>query len=53
MSLSISAPEMLTAAATDLASTGSAVNAANAAAAVPTTAPVAAGGGEVSAAARA
>ena len=50
MSLVIVAPEMLTAAATDLGSIGSTVSAANAAAAVPTTAVLTAAGDEVSAA---
>ncbi|MDT5259893.1 MAG: hypothetical protein QOD10_4973 [Mycobacterium sp.] len=50
MSLVIVAPEMLTAAATDLGSIGSTVSAANAAAAVPTTAVLTAAGDAVSAA---
>jgi len=50
MSYLIAAPEWLAAAATDLASVGSSISAANAAAAAPTTALVAAGADEVSAA---
>ncbi|WP_261901069.1 PE family protein, partial [Mycobacterium marinum] len=50
MSFVITAPEALTAAATDLASLGSTIGAANAAAAAPTTAVLAAGADEVSAA---
>ncbi|OSC39900.1 PE family protein, partial [Mycobacterium decipiens] len=49
MSYLIAAPEMLTAAATDLANIGSSISAANAAAAPPTTALVAAGADEISA----
>ena len=50
MSFVIVAPEMLAAAATDLESIGSALSAANAAAAVPTVGVLAAGADEVSAA---
>ncbi|MEK1165588.1 PE family protein, partial [Mycobacterium ulcerans] len=50
MSFVITAPEALTAAATDLASLGSTIGAANAAAVAPTTAVLAAGADEVSAA---
>src|SRR5215472_10431765 len=50
MSFVIAAPEMMTAAATDVASIGSTLNAANAAAASPTTGIVAAAQDEVSAA---
>jgi PE family len=50
MSFVIAAPEFITAAATDLSHIGSAVSAANAAAAGPTTAVLAAGADEVSAA---
>ncbi|MGB9306911.1 MAG: PE family protein, partial [Mycobacterium sp.] len=49
MSYLIAAPEMLAAAASDLANVGSTISAANAAAAVPTMAMVAAGADEVSA----
>ena len=50
MSYVIAAPEMLAAAAADVAGIGSSLNAATAAAAAPTTAVVAAAGDEVSAA---
>ncbi|WP_459797708.1 PE family protein, partial [Mycobacterium riyadhense] len=50
MSFVIAAPEMVTAAATDLAGIRSVISAANAAAAVPTTSVLAAGADEVSAA---
>ncbi|WP_415823565.1 PE family protein, partial [Mycobacterium basiliense] len=50
MSYLIAAPEMVAAAATDLANVGSSIGAANAAAAIPTTAVLAAGADEVSAA---
>lgn len=50
MSFVIAAPEMVTAAATDLSSIGSAIGEANAAAAAPTTEVLAAGADEVSAA---
>ncbi|HWS92061.1 MAG TPA: PE family protein [Mycobacterium sp.] len=48
MSLLIAAPEMVAAAATDLAAVGSTISAANAAAALPTTSIIAAGADEVS-----
>ena len=50
MSFVIAAPEMMTAAASDVANIGSTLSAANAAAAAPTTGIVAAAGDEVSAA---
>lgn len=50
MSYLVVVPELVAAAATDLANIGSSISAANAAAAAPTTALVAAGGDEVSAA---
>jgi hypothetical protein len=50
MSYLIAAPEMVAAAAAELADLGSSLNAAHAAAAVPTTAMVATAGDEVSAA---
>jgi PE family len=49
MSFLIAAPERVTAAASDLANIGSTINAANAAAAVPTSGVLAAGADEVSA----
>lgn len=49
MSYRIAAPEMVAAAATDLASVGSSISAANAAAAAPTMSVLAAGADEVSA----
>lgn len=49
MSLVIAMPEMMASAATDLASIGSTISSANAAAAVPTTGLLAAGADEVSA----
>ena len=50
MSFLIAAPEYVTAAASDLANIGSTISSANAAAATPTSAVLAAGGDEVSAA---
>ena len=50
MSFLIAAPELVSAAATDLSRVGSSITAANAAAAAPTTAVIAAGADEVSAA---